>query len=119
MGMKEQGRKVYKSMNGKVIELDKLIMRNETAVAVGNAKVNARGDELGPGGAIIRKREDIMTEYHSHADAVPDLTISRKSTNQASTPKNAPEPQIQPTVKNALTDIKKPKAEEKLEQEEK
>jgi hypothetical protein len=30
---------------------------------VGNARVNARGDEIGPGGQIIRKREDIMSEY--------------------------------------------------------
>ena len=30
---------------------------------VGNARVNARGDELGPGGKIIRKREDVVSEY--------------------------------------------------------
>ena len=29
-------------------------------VAVGNVRVNARGDELGRGGQIIRKREDIL-----------------------------------------------------------
>lgn len=65
MAMKEAGRKTYRSMQGKDIELDKLIMRNETVLAVGNAKVNARGDELGPGGKIIRKREDVMSEYHT------------------------------------------------------
>lgn len=64
MTMKEQARKIYKTMQGKEIELDKLIMRNETTLAVGNAKVNARGDELGPGGKIIRKREEITQEYY-------------------------------------------------------
>jgi hypothetical protein len=65
MGMKEQPRKVYKSMQGKAIDLDKLRTKNELVPAVGNAKVNARGDELGPGGKIIKKREDVMTEYHT------------------------------------------------------
>jgi hypothetical protein len=65
MGMKEQPRKTYKSMQGKSIDLDKLRAKNELVPAVGNAKVNARGDELGQGGRIIRKREDVMTEYHT------------------------------------------------------
>lgn len=65
MAMKEPPRKVYKSMQGKEIDLDKLRNRNETTLAVGNVKVNARGDELGPGGKIIRKREDVMAEYYT------------------------------------------------------
>ena len=62
---------VYKTMQGKEIDLDKLRIKNEMTLAVGNVKVNARGDELGPGGKIIKKREDVMTEYHAHADSLP------------------------------------------------
>ena len=62
---------VYRTMQGKEIDLDKLRIKNEMTLAVGNVKVNARGDELGPGGKIIKKREDVMTEYHAHADAIP------------------------------------------------
>jgi hypothetical protein len=58
-------KKVYKSMQGKVIDIDQLRQRHETTLAVGNARVNARGDEIGPGGKIIRKREDIMSEYYT------------------------------------------------------
>lgn len=65
MAMKPSAPKVYKSMQGKAVDLDKLRNRNETTLAVGNVKVNARGDELGPGGIIIRKREDIMSEYYT------------------------------------------------------
>jgi hypothetical protein len=61
--MKEQQRTVYRSANGREVDMDKLRLQNETAMAVGNAKVNARGDELGPGGKIIRKREDVLKEY--------------------------------------------------------
>ena len=44
MAMRNKGRKTYRSMQGKVVDLDLLIKRNELTPAVGNAKVNARGD---------------------------------------------------------------------------
>jgi hypothetical protein len=65
MAQKEAGKKVYRSMQGKEVDLDKLRTRNETTLAVGNAKVNARGDEIGPGGKIIRKREEIVSDYYT------------------------------------------------------
>jgi hypothetical protein len=76
MAMKEPPKKTYRSMQGKEVELDKLIMRNETVLAVGNAKVNARGDELGPGGKIIKKREDAATEYY---EGQPNSSNPKKS----------------------------------------
>lgn len=51
-------------MQGKVIDLEKLMRENETIPAVGNMRVNARGDEIGPGGKIIRTREQIAAEYY-------------------------------------------------------
>jgi hypothetical protein len=56
---------VYRTFQGKELDLDKLRNRNEATLAVGNARVNARGDEIGPGGKIIRKREDVMAEYYT------------------------------------------------------
>lgn len=76
MPMRESGRKVYKTMQGKEIDFDQLRMRNEMTLAVGNARVNARGDEIGPGGKIIRKREEIMNEYHTDGSEV----VTKKST---------------------------------------
>jgi hypothetical protein len=58
-------RQTYRTMQGREIDLDKLRNRNETVLAVGNARVNARGDEIGPGGKIVRKREDVMAEYYT------------------------------------------------------
>jgi hypothetical protein len=60
--MKEK--KIYKSALGKEVDIEKLRSMNENTVAVGNARVNARGDELGPGGKIIRKREEIQDDYY-------------------------------------------------------
>jgi hypothetical protein len=65
MAMKPPAKKIYRSMQGKEIDIDKLRQRNETTLAVGNVRVNARGDELGPGGKIIRKREEITEEYYT------------------------------------------------------
>ena len=44
MAMKEQQRAVYRSMQGKEVDMAKLALQNETTVAVGNVRVNARGD---------------------------------------------------------------------------
>ena len=52
-------------MQGKQIDMDLLRKKNELTPAVGNARVNARGDELGPGGKIIKKREDVVKEYYN------------------------------------------------------
>ena len=65
MAMKEQPRQVYRTMQGKEVDMNKLINQNELTVAVGNAKVNARGDELGAGGKIIRKREEVLRASES------------------------------------------------------
>ena len=73
MAVKQSGRKQYKSMQGKMVDMDLLRQRNELTPAVGNARVNARGDELGPGGKIIKKREDVLGEYYrDHQKAVPN-----------------------------------------------
>ena len=82
-------RAIYRSMQGKEIDMDKLVNQNEMTVAVGNVKVNARGDELGPGGKIIRTAEDsVRTE-----NLIPD---------QNGTPKTQPiiveKPVVEPTV---------------------
>ena len=58
-------RKIYKTMQGKTVDMESLAARNETMPAVGNVRMNARGDELGPGGTIIRKREDIVNDHYN------------------------------------------------------
>lgn len=56
--------KVYRTMQGRIIDMEKLMRQNELMPAVGNVRVNARGDELGPGGKIIKRREDVVNEYY-------------------------------------------------------
>ena len=46
MAMKPAPKKVHRTMQGKVIDLDQLRQKNEMTVAVGNSRMNARGDEF-------------------------------------------------------------------------
>jgi N-methylhydantoinase A/oxoprolinase/acetone carboxylase beta subunit len=57
--------KIYRSAQGKSVDIDMLRLRNEEEIAVGNMKVNARGDELGPGGVVVKTRNEVMDEYYS------------------------------------------------------
>ena len=66
-----------RTMQGKMIDMDKLISQNELMPAIGNMKVNARGDELGPGGKIIRKREDIVAAYYEDNPAAQPLAVKK------------------------------------------
>ena len=73
--MANQGRKVYRTARGKQVDLDLLISRNELTPAVGNHKVNARGDELGAGGKIVRKREDGLKDYYQAQPGMRDESV--------------------------------------------
>ena len=86
MVQRSQGRRIYRTANGKQVDLDLLISRNELTPAVGNAKVNARGDELGPGGKIIRKREDVMREYYENSATMPTERVVRKKESKPNVP---------------------------------
>ena len=57
---------LYRSAMGKAVDMDGLRLSNEEAVAVGNMKVNARGDELGSGGEIAREKKEVMSEYYKN-----------------------------------------------------
>ena len=56
--------KIYRTALGRTIDMDSLRLSNEETIAVGNMKVNARGDELGPGGEVIRTRNQVMNDYY-------------------------------------------------------
>lgn len=90
-------KKIYRSMQGKPVDMEALKLKNETTVAVGNKLMNARGDELGPGGKIIKKRNEVVAEYYdTNPNAVPRQ-------NSVVTPK----PQLKPTTTNKTEGKKK------------
>ena len=54
----------HTTMQGKPFDMEKLHRQHETVRAVGNANMNARGDQLGANGQVVRKREEAVAEYY-------------------------------------------------------
>ena len=80
-------------MQGREIDMDALMARNELMPAVGNVRMNARGDELGPGGKVLRKREDVVAEYYEdNPNAAPKekvITTTQSATKAVSPQKHS------------------------------
>ena len=57
------------SYRGVTMDMDSLRRENEKVTAIGNMKVNARGDEI-KGGQIIRNIDEIARESHKTQSAV-------------------------------------------------
>ena len=89
MAVRQTGRKQYRTMQGKAIDMDLLRQRNELTPAVGNVRVNARGDELGPGGKIIKKREEVLRDYYE--DNVPPTEFETPTAEPITEPIVEPE----------------------------
>jgi hypothetical protein len=113
------GRKQHRSMRGKVVDMDLLRKRNELTPAVGNAKVNARGDELGPGGKIVRKREDIVKEHYAQAGrARPDSGAAKPQIAEVvEEPVTQEKPVARRTTKKAVVQEPLTAAEQELLQD--
>ena len=56
---------VYKTAQGKLVDMGKLMLQNENVRAVGNMNVNARGDLLDDKNQVIAKKQDqIQRNYN-------------------------------------------------------
>lgn len=64
--------KIYRTAQGRSLDMESLRLQNELVPALGNMRVNARGDQLGPGGQIVKTREMIMDEFYKTRPSVTD-----------------------------------------------
>src|SRR5579859_5290585 len=53
-----------RTMQGIDLDITALMAQHDQSIAIGNARMNARGDIIGRGGKIIKKREQIVQEYY-------------------------------------------------------
>lgn len=63
--------RIYKTARGQALDIDKVKLANETAISVGNMRVNARGDLLANGAMIATGRNQIMDQVYAVPDAGP------------------------------------------------
>lgn len=73
-------KEVYRSANGKIVDMGALRLKNERTRAVGNMKVNARGDMVNEKNQVIRqKNEQVKNQYNKQTklieprDDIPEL----------------------------------------------
>lgn len=82
-------RKVYRTAQGKMVDLGALQLRNENVRAVGNMKVNARGDLIDSGNRTIDSRNSqVARQYRRQTTNVTDTPVR---TSQSAVPK-VPQP---------------------------
>ena len=57
---------IYKTAQGKTLDMRSLALKNETVRAVGNMNVNARGDQLDDNDKVIRTRnQQVARQYNN------------------------------------------------------
>ena len=121
-------KRMYRTMQGRMVDIEKLRTANEGVQAVGNMNVNARGDVLGAGGQVVTPKETIIKQYYEQpkgmvsdtptknkpmsAPKVEPIKTVQKMTPVASKP--APTKTVAPQPKKVETkpvETFKPKAE--------
>jgi|APSaa5957512576_1039674.scaffolds.fasta_scaffold31424_2 hypothetical protein len=108
------GRKTYRTAAGKHLDMEAMLLHNEEAIAVGNNPVNARGDEIGPGGEVIRTNSELVQEYYSNnpnavqksqpigsitEDLIPDDLKNPATVTPAMSVEEQPAPEVSSTPK--------------------
>jgi len=92
---------MYRSMQGRMIDIEKLRSANESTQAVGNMKVNARGDVLGSSGQVVTPKEQIIKKYYEQ----PKGKVSEAPSRTIQTP--APQPVETKAVETKAVEPKK------------
>ena len=78
--------KVYRSAQGKLVDLGALLLQNEQVRAVGNMNVNARGDLLDGNNTIIdKKNERVQRQYNRQTQT--NVSVTPVATSSASAKK--------------------------------
>jgi hypothetical protein len=105
-------KKMYRTMQGRMVDIEKLRAANEGVQAVGNMNVNARGDALGVNGQIVTKKEKIIQKYYEHPKGRVDDTPARGRPATAPAPRTPPKQTVQTMTPVAKTEVKQQPAPE-------
>ena len=56
---------IYRTAQGKLVDMGKLFLQNEGARAVGNMNANARGDVIDDKNQVIAKKDDQVNRQYN------------------------------------------------------
>lgn len=74
---------IYRTAQGKMVDMGALILQHENVRAVGNMGVNARGDKIDSTGAPIVSRSEQVTRQHNQQVATESVVASTMNSAQA------------------------------------
>ena len=102
---------------GQTIDLEGIVLANEKTIAVGNMRVNARGDSIDDKGNIVKTKTQKAQAYYSSNPKAVVKTVSIKDaidSTQVKTMETAP---IQQKASKPKASKSKPKAKAKVMKE--
>jgi len=109
-------------MRGANIDVAKLMLQQEKNISVGNTRSNARGDQLGRGGRVVKGADEIAREHYNKNNprAVKQTSIKLDDADvkrQIEEAKNNPDPIMDDWKEPELEEVqvKEEKTEEKTE----
>ena len=86
-------RKIYRTAQGKMVDLGRLQLQNENVRAVGNMKVNSRGDRLDSTNRAIQTRnEQVGRQYQRQVTAQTQEKVSSSQKSRAKKQVEIPTP---------------------------
>ena len=106
-------KRLYRTMQGRMVDIDQLRAANESVQAVGNMKVNARGDVLGANGKVITPKAQVIKKYYEQPKGKASEGPSKIKQTPAPQPKavetNVVETKAVATPKVATTKVATPR----------
>jgi len=103
--------KNHKSMRGITIDVTKLMAQQEKNIAIGNTKSNARGDQLGRGGRVVKGADEIAREHYNKNNPravkqasikIDDDDVKRKIEEAKSNPDPVTDDWKEPVIEDVL-----------------
>jgi hypothetical protein len=94
-------KKVYRTAQGKIVDLGALLLQNENTRAVGNMRVNARGDVLDSNNRSVASRnQQVNRQYNRQVTNVSDSQVptSRRHAREMAEADVLPQETLAPEV---------------------
>ena len=94
-------KKVYRSAQGKIVDLGALLLQNENTRAVGNMRVNARGDVLDSNNrSVVSRNQQVNKQYNRQVTNVSDSQVptSRRHAREMAEADVLPQETLAPEV---------------------
>ena len=102
----------YRTAQGRTIDMTELLAKNERTRAVGNMKVNARGDTIDANGRVIEPVTNKVTNQYSKTVGNRAAQPVKNSTRLASKPRKGNEPLPKAPISSTQNQVKAPELTE-------